>query len=157
MLRNLASDGFLFVDPTQAVPLDQFSTNFFSQIGVTPVTPVADVVSKLQDAGDAMLAAVIYHSDHLELSKVKGDRSIVVLLDTDNLETANSYLSPFGTFRERKNLAESVGEDSRSSEDPASTRKKSALTEPMRPAGRAESEECTGLLGLGRLRISRAH
>jgi glucoamylase len=54
---------------TEAVPLDQFSTPFFSQIGVTAATSVADVISKLQDAGDAMLAAVIYHSDHLELSE----------------------------------------------------------------------------------------
>jgi len=51
------------------VPLDQFSTAFFSQIGVTAATAVADVITKLQDAGDAMLAAVIYHSDHLELSE----------------------------------------------------------------------------------------
>jgi glucoamylase len=57
------------IQKTQAVPLDQFSTTFFSQIGVTPPSPVPDVVSKLQDAGDAMLAAVIYHSDHLELSE----------------------------------------------------------------------------------------
>ena len=57
------------IQKTQAVPLDQFSTTFFSQIGVTPASPVADVVSKLQDAGDAMLAAVLYHSDHLELSE----------------------------------------------------------------------------------------
>jgi glucoamylase len=57
------------IQKTQAVPLDQFSAPFFSQIGVTPASPVADVVSKLQDAGDAMLAAVIYHSDHLELSE----------------------------------------------------------------------------------------
>jgi glucoamylase len=57
------------IQKTQAVPLDQFSTTFFSQIGVTPASSVADVVSKLQDAGDAMLAAVIYHSDHLELSE----------------------------------------------------------------------------------------
>jgi glucoamylase len=39
-----------------------------------PVTTVIfgrapDVAGKLQDAGDAMLAAVIYHSDHLELSE----------------------------------------------------------------------------------------
>ena len=40
------------IQKTQAVPLDQFSTTFFSQIGVTPASPVADVVSKLQDAGD---------------------------------------------------------------------------------------------------------
>jgi glucoamylase len=51
------------------VPLDRFSTTFFSQIGVTSATSVPDVVSKLRDAGDAMLAAVIYHSDHLELSE----------------------------------------------------------------------------------------
>jgi glucoamylase len=57
------------IQSTQTVPLDQFSTTFFSQIGVTSTTPVAAVVSKLQDAGDAMLSAVIYHSDHLELSE----------------------------------------------------------------------------------------
>jgi glucoamylase len=54
---------------TQTVPLDALSAPFFNQIGVTAATSVADVVSKLQDAGDAMLAAVIYHSDHLELSE----------------------------------------------------------------------------------------
>ena len=54
---------------TQIVPLDQFSAPFFSQIGVTAATSAADAASKLQDAGDAMLAAVIYHSDHLELSE----------------------------------------------------------------------------------------
>jgi glucoamylase len=57
------------IQKTQAVPFDQFSTPFFNQIGVTSASAVADVVSKLLDAGDAMLAAVIYHSDHLELSE----------------------------------------------------------------------------------------
>jgi glucoamylase len=57
------------IQGTQTVPLDPFSTTFFSQIGVTATTAVADVVTKLHDAGDAMLAAVIYHSDHLELSE----------------------------------------------------------------------------------------
>jgi glucoamylase len=57
------------IQSTQTVPLDQFSTTFFSQIGVTAATPVADVITKLQDAGDGMLAALIYHSDHLELSE----------------------------------------------------------------------------------------
>jgi glucoamylase len=57
------------IQNTQAVPLDQFSSTFFGQIGVTSTTLVADVVNKLQNAGDAMLAAVIYHSDHLELSE----------------------------------------------------------------------------------------
>jgi glucoamylase len=54
---------------SQAVPIDQFSETFFSQIGVSGQTPVADVVSSLQNAGDAMLQAVIYHSDNLELSE----------------------------------------------------------------------------------------
>jgi len=57
------------IQNTQSVPLDQLSSTFFSQIGVTPATAVADVISKLQDAGDAMLGAVIYHSDYLELSE----------------------------------------------------------------------------------------
>ena len=54
---------------SQAVPIDAFSGTFFSQIGVTTNTPVAAVVSSLQNAGDAMLRAVIYHSDGLELSE----------------------------------------------------------------------------------------
>ncbi|MBV8280427.1 MAG: glucoamylase [Verrucomicrobia bacterium] len=57
------------IQNTQTVPIDQFSSPFFSQIGVTSATPVANVVTNLQNAGDAMLAAVIYHSDHLELSE----------------------------------------------------------------------------------------
>jgi glucoamylase len=54
---------------SQVVPIDEFSGTFFSQIGVSHQTPVADVVSSLQNAGDAMLQAVIYHSDNLELSE----------------------------------------------------------------------------------------
>jgi len=54
---------------TNVVPLDQLSQPFFSQIGVTKNTSVADVVTALRQGGDAMLAAVIYHSDHLELSE----------------------------------------------------------------------------------------
>jgi glucoamylase len=62
---GLAND----IAQSQAVPIDQFSGTFFSQIGVSPQTPVADVVSSLKNAGDAMLQAVIYHSDNLELSE----------------------------------------------------------------------------------------
>jgi glucoamylase len=57
------------IQKSQVVPLDSLSTLFFSQIGVTSSTSAADTVSALQDAGDAMLSAVIYHSDHLELSE----------------------------------------------------------------------------------------
>ncbi len=54
---------------SQTVPIDQFSETFFSQIGATAQTSAGDVVSALRDAGDAMLQAVIYHSDNLELSE----------------------------------------------------------------------------------------
>jgi len=57
------------ITAAQAVPLDNLSANFFSQIGVGASTPVSDVVTALQNAGDAMLNALILHSDHLELSE----------------------------------------------------------------------------------------
>ncbi len=53
----------------QVVPLDNLSEEFFGQIGVTGNTPAAAAVSSLQSAGDAMLQAIMYHSDHLELSE----------------------------------------------------------------------------------------
>jgi glucoamylase len=52
-----------------AVPLDSNSAGFFSQVGVdSQTTPVA-AASALQSAADQMLQAVIFHSDHLELSE----------------------------------------------------------------------------------------
>lgn len=57
------------IEKSQVVPLDSLSTPFFGQIGVTSSTSTASTVSALEDAGDAMLSAVIYHSDHLELSE----------------------------------------------------------------------------------------
>jgi glucoamylase len=54
---------------SQRVPFDQYSEPFFKQINVASNTPVATVVSSLQNARDAMLRAVIYHSDNLELSE----------------------------------------------------------------------------------------
>lgn len=54
---------------TKTVPYDDLSALFFNQIGVQQATPAADVVTALQNAGDAMLGAVIFHSDHLELSE----------------------------------------------------------------------------------------
>ena len=51
------------------VPLDNLSASFFSQIGVdAPATPAA-AAAALQSAGDEMLQAIIFHSDHLELSE----------------------------------------------------------------------------------------
>jgi glucoamylase len=54
---------------SQTVPLDQLSATFFSQIGVDQSTSPADAITALNNAGDAILRAVIYHSDHLELSE----------------------------------------------------------------------------------------
>jgi glucoamylase len=54
---------------TGVVPFDQFSAPFFAQIGVTASTAPAAAVTSLNTAADAMLGAVIYHSDHLELSE----------------------------------------------------------------------------------------
>ena len=51
------------------VPLDNLSTNFFSQVGVDTSTTPAAAAAALQSAGDQMLQAVVFHSDHLELSE----------------------------------------------------------------------------------------
>lgn len=51
------------------VPFDDLSAPFFSQIGMTSTTSPADAVTALRGAGDAMLRAVVYHSDNLELSE----------------------------------------------------------------------------------------
>ncbi len=52
-----------------AVPLDANSATFFSQVGVDAQTTPAAAAAALQSAGDQMLQAVIFHSDHLELSE----------------------------------------------------------------------------------------
>jgi len=57
------------VSASQSVPIDSLSAPFFAQIGVQQSTPWNQAVTSLQNAGDAMLNAVIYHSDHLELSE----------------------------------------------------------------------------------------
>ena len=53
------------------MPTDPLAARFFAQIGVAnPATAApADVVNALRTAGDSMLNAVIYHSDHLSLSE----------------------------------------------------------------------------------------
>jgi glucoamylase len=51
------------------VPLDNLSANFFSQVGVDGSTTPAATAAALQSAGDQMLQAVVFHSDHLELSE----------------------------------------------------------------------------------------
>ncbi len=51
------------------VPLDSLSATFFSQVGVTASTTPAGAATALQAAGDQMLQAIVFHSDHLELSE----------------------------------------------------------------------------------------
>jgi glucoamylase len=51
------------------VPLDNLSASFFSQIGVDASTTPAAAAAALQSAGDQMLQAIVFHSDHLELSE----------------------------------------------------------------------------------------
>lgn len=62
------------IERTQAVPLDDLSRPFFAQVGVAaPQSPApqspAQVAEALRNAGDAMLRAVVFHSDHYELSE----------------------------------------------------------------------------------------
>jgi glucoamylase len=51
------------------VPLDANSTSFFSQVGIDAQTTPNAAAAALQSAGDQMLQAIIFHSDHLELSE----------------------------------------------------------------------------------------
>jgi glucoamylase len=53
----------------RSVPFDDLSGAFFGQVGVDAGTAPADAVAALDRAGDAMLQAVVYHSDDLELSE----------------------------------------------------------------------------------------
>ncbi len=51
------------------LPFDDLSAPFFTNVGITVATPVPDAVLALQRAGEAMLRAILYHSDRLELSE----------------------------------------------------------------------------------------
>jgi glucoamylase len=51
------------------VPLDSLSAGFFSQVGVGASTAPAGAAAALQEAGDQMLQAILFHSDSLELSE----------------------------------------------------------------------------------------
>jgi glucoamylase len=51
------------------IPLDDLSANFFGQVGVNASTTPAAAANALESAGDQMLQAVIFHSDHFELSE----------------------------------------------------------------------------------------
>ena len=57
------------VSSSGTVPLDSLSATFFSQIGVSAPTTPAAAATALQGAGDQMLQALVFHSDHFELSE----------------------------------------------------------------------------------------
>jgi len=57
------------INSSKTVPVDSLSASFLAQAGVTPSAAPADAVAALRAAGDAMLQAIVYHSDHLELSE----------------------------------------------------------------------------------------
>jgi glucoamylase len=52
-----------------AVPYSDLSGPFFEQIGVKSGTDINTAAQRLKDAGDRMLQAVVYHSNHLALSE----------------------------------------------------------------------------------------
>jgi len=51
------------------LPFDELSAPFFAQSGITASTAAADAAKALVATGDAMVQAVVYHSDHFELSE----------------------------------------------------------------------------------------
>jgi glucoamylase len=57
------------ITTTGTLPVDDLSASFFSQIGVDATTTPAAAAAALQNAGDQMLQAIVFHSDHLELSE----------------------------------------------------------------------------------------
>jgi glucoamylase len=57
------------VASSKSVPFDNFSEIFFNQIGINAGTPWDQAVTSLQSAGDKILNAIVFHSDHLELSE----------------------------------------------------------------------------------------
>ena len=57
------------VTTTGSVPLDNLSAGFFSQIGVNTSTTPQQAAANLESHGDQMLQAVVFHSDHFELSE----------------------------------------------------------------------------------------
>src|SRR5436305_13006567 len=51
------------------VPVNDLSAPFFAQSGIDASTSAAAAAAALAATGDAMVRAVVYHSDHLELSE----------------------------------------------------------------------------------------
>jgi glucoamylase len=61
LAASLATDAAILAAPLAAP--------FFADFGVSPATPPADAAQALRAAGDAMLRAILFHSDSYELSE----------------------------------------------------------------------------------------
>jgi glucoamylase len=57
------------ITQAQRLPYDDLSSGFFGQLGIGWDWAPWDAANVLENAGDAMLQAVVYHSDNLELSE----------------------------------------------------------------------------------------
>ena len=57
------------IERTKKVPLDALSGEFFAQVGVTANSSPTAAAAALRNSGDAMMRAVVAHSDHYELSE----------------------------------------------------------------------------------------
>lgn len=57
------------IEASGSVPLDDLSAPFFARLDVTAETSAPDAAAALRRSGEAMLRAVVHHSDHLELSE----------------------------------------------------------------------------------------
>ncbi|MGF9567098.1 glycoside hydrolase family 15 protein [Neorhizobium sp. JUb45] len=57
------------IEARGAIPLDDLSKPFFAGLSIDGSTSPADAASALRSSSDAMLRAIVYHSDHYELSE----------------------------------------------------------------------------------------
>jgi glucoamylase len=54
---------------SRTLPADPLAAPFFAQAGIDATTAPLDAVAALRAAGDRMLQAIVFHSDHFELSE----------------------------------------------------------------------------------------
>jgi glucoamylase len=57
------------ITSSRTVPADSLAAPFLAQVGLTASSAPLDAATALRSAGDAMLQAIVYHSDHFELSE----------------------------------------------------------------------------------------
>ena len=57
------------ISSSRTVPADSLSDEFLAQVGITSATAPLAAATALRAAGDAMLGAIVYHSDRFELSE----------------------------------------------------------------------------------------